>query len=597
MEDRFSPDVVDKLEQRYEELHLRLLGAAVSMGRDSSIVLEFDPSVDTASMTLEEPRVFKVGPDFLLNRSTEDLITISQHEGCHADISRVGSGSFFKSEKLRALLNVGEDLRVNARAMDRAPGRKETYHDFFRRYYWGKYNELSTDEIPNLLPHEAFLQGIMSREYGETSPWDDDPIVGEAINEAWVGVQGAKTSRPVENMPDEMTVQQHFAQFEEILKQEVLPIYERLYEESLKQVEQGLKDGTMQSGQGRSTIDPNDLSAEAKKILEERAKKIADAHAPLEDLGKQQQRAREIFGEDKDTQEGEGQPGKSKYAPGSLGDLLQNRHDDHRRRQEALKGKTYSQHLAALGDLPSRVFTVLDGLLKPNTDFEFEGHFTSGPRVDVERAIKAIHGLLTNLRVFERKVEPTGNDYRFSLLTDCSGSMADDGPREAGGLGLCGMFVDVFERLGLPYGLDAFHNGYIPLKGFETSLKTVQERNDFFNFLRLNIWGGGSTNIREGIQGSIERVQNERRINPREQDIVFVLTDGEENVGDGPAIRALCEEAAKEGIIVVGIGIGEGMEMVRQHFPIYLVENNPLNLPQLLAEFIKEYVKIQEEEW
>ncbi|KXK21637.1 MAG: von Willebrand factor type A domain protein [Armatimonadetes bacterium OLB18] len=243
-----------------------------------------------------------------------------------------------------------------------------------------------------------------------------------------------------------------------------------------------------------------------------------------------------------------------------------------------------------------KIFAVFDKLLKPNSDFEYEGHFTSGPRIEVERAVKAVHGMLTRLAVFQRKVDPASKDYRFSLLLDGSGSMADNSVRQRGGLGLAAVFVDVFERLGLPYSLDAFHDSYIPLKGFRQSLKTVGQRNQFFNNLILNHWGGGGTNLRGGIAGSLKRILAEQKTDRRDIEFLFVLTDGEETNFDGPEIRTLCSQAAKQGIIVVGIGIGEGMQTVRTHFPVHLTETNPERLPGLIMEFIKEYAQSRVEE-
>jgi hypothetical protein len=275
--------------------------------------------------------------------------------------------------------------------------------------------------------------------------------------------------------------------------------------------------------------------------------------------------------------------------------FLEGRRRDQEMAQGNLSGQGYSKALLDFKDLSNRVFQVFDQYLKPNTDFELEGHFTSGPRLDVERAIKAMNGLLPNLRVFQRKVEPAAKDYRFSLLLDASGSMADGGPRQRGGLGLAALFVDVFERLGIPYGLDVFNDSFVPLKGFSARLSSTEDRNRLFNGLKSSVWGRGGTNLREGLQESLKKITSERSKNPREREFLFVLTDGMEYRFGNPTLRQVCEEAMKKGIIVVGIGIGEGMQTVSEHFPIHLIEKNPENLPRLLAEFIKEYVRKEEE--
>ncbi|KXK21636.1 MAG: AAA domain (dynein-related subfamily), partial [Armatimonadetes bacterium OLB18] len=194
------------LEERYAELKNRLLGAAASMGRTGEITLEFDLGTATASMTLESPRVFHIGPDFLLTRGIEEMLTVAQHEGGHADISRIGSGYFFSSEKNRALLNVVEDLRVNARAMERAPGRSGEYLRFLKSYYAKSYEEIPQARIPELLPHEAFLQAAMARIYGGQTPWEKDPRVSQALTEALPHIQEAMELRPKDDNPEETKV-------------------------------------------------------------------------------------------------------------------------------------------------------------------------------------------------------------------------------------------------------------------------------------------------------------------------------------------------------------------------------------------------------
>ena len=86
-----------------------------------------------------------------------------------------------------------------------------------------------------------------------------------------------------------------------------------------------------------------------------------------------------------------------------------------------------------------------------------------------------------------------------------------------------------------------------------------------------------------------------RKSDPRDVEFLFVLTDGEEMNTEGPTIRQLCEAAAKRGVIVVGIGMGEGMKRVEENFPFHLVEQNPERLPELLADFLKEYVQSMQE--
>ncbi|MFH0798706.1 MAG: VWA domain-containing protein [Pseudomonadota bacterium] len=134
--------------------------------------------------------------------------------------------------------------------------------------------------------------------------------------------------------------------------------------------------------------------------------------------------------------------------------------------------------------------------------------------------------------------------------------------------------------------MDAIRNEHLRQRA-----ATPDEKNEFFNDIFHRYWGQGATNLRDGVAGVIERARQARRKNPKEAiDVVFVLTDGEETHAIGPTVREQVEAAGKEGILVVGVGIGGGMDTVRREFPVHLVESNPLELPALISEFIKRFV-------
>lgn len=601
-------EVVALIDARFNDLSRRLLGEAVSSGRDPDISIVFDPKTKTASMSAEKPRTFKIGPFLLAKKDVEDLLNVALHEGSHADISRVGTGFFYDNKIANALLGVVEDMRVNARAMERTPGRAVSYRAMLKHDYGEQFDALKEGEFPKLLPHEGFLDALLAIEYGGDSVWLDDPVVGKALRDAAPSVAKAIAARPREANPSEESVRLHFARFETILKNEILPIYEKLVALSREELEKRQQ----KSGKDKKSDDNN-----GDDTMESRAEKISEA---LGSPGASGKNGKGTGKDQKDAAQGEsatapgddGKPAKPQNGsqapegkedqpnPNDAADALKNmaraRQKTENADKEWLQNNAYSDLMKDLSTLADRVFAVFDRLLKPNADPENDEHFFSGNDLDIDRAVRITMGLSTDMRAFLRPSDPQARSYRFSLLLDASGSMNRDTTRKRGGLGLAALFVDVFERLGLPYGIDAFHDKYIPLKDFSKNLKLAPKRNEFFNDVVKNVFGKGSTAIRLGMIGALDRIRKERKTNPRGTEFLFVLTDGEEEIKIGTPIREQCLKAAKEGIIVVGIGIGEGMGMARKHFPVNLVTDDPEKLPALIAEFIKRYAQAAIEE-
>ena len=625
-------EVIQLMEEKFADLHNRLLGAAVAMGRDPDVTLEFDIATETASMTIVRPRTFRLGPALLIKKSAEDLLSVAQHEGAHADISRMPEEFFLTNEPYKALLFAVEDLRVNARVMDRAPGRTPEYAGMLRGDYSEKFDALKTEELPELLPHEAFMNALFSKTYGGSSAWENHPIVGPALKKAWPAVLKAVAAKPREFYPTEASVNRHFEKFQRIVREDILPIYDKLLETSREELNKRQKDGegeskeggeSQKSGESKSGSSSDGKTSKGKstdQTLDERSRQLADslgANTQKGDAGEKQDSsqsgANSKGGGQSDSSSknsGEASEGGSSDAKGASGqskagtprsesdgvkDFVRQKQQEKKREDEFLDKNAYSKLIASFKTLADRIFTVFDRLLKPNSDVEYEDRAKSGPRLDVERAVRAVKGALTKLDVFQKRSDPSSKNYRFSLLLDASGSMKE-GNKERGGLGLAALFMDVFERLEIPYSLDAFHDKYLALKGFADNMKPVSERNRFFNELHAGPWGKGGTNLRQGVAGILERIRKERKTSPREREFLFVLTDGDETNSGGMPVREQCEAAAKEGIIVVGIGIGDGMDAVHKHFPIHLVEANPEKLPELIEEFIREFVRQEMED-
>ena len=69
--------------------------------------------------------------------------------------------------------------------------------------------------------------------------------------------------------------------------------------------------------------------------------------------------------------------------------------------------------------------------------------------------------------------------------------------------------------------------------------------------------------------------------------VVIVISDGEGKEGE---LRGVIEKAAKEGIKVIGVGIGDGMAYAKKVYPKCLTVPNVQDLPFKLADLLEEEI-------
>ena len=82
---------------------------------------------------------------------------------------------------------------------------------------------------------------------------------------------------------------------------------------------------------------------------------------------------------------------------------------------------------------------------------------------------------------------------------------------------------------------------------------------------------------------------------PSSTHVIVVISDGEGNVGGGPEVqRQLARKIeGDEGIKVIGIGIGDGVEAVKHVYQHPVVVDDVTRLPRALGRILEEEVEIQ----
>ncbi len=252
----------------------------------------------------------------------------------------------------------------------------------------------------------------------------------------------------------------------------------------------------------------------------------------------------------------------------------------------------------------SRLVDILSGRLEnifsKNDRFNWDDrHFKSGPSVSIKRWIKSEARGWRNqddFKVFKRKLLPTKRDYKFSLLIDVSGSMAGERMRYA--LQTAVTFMESLERLGIDFNLLGFAEKVYLYKNFspnQTSPETlnVGEKNRLIEAVERA--GGGATwdaeavltalkgDSQKGISGLYDQ-NGERRV-------LIVMTDGEGNGAGSNEMGEVLAEAKRQGVEVIGVGIGAGMAYVQKRYPRYILEPTMETAPQAIADVLEREVE------
>lgn len=190
-----------------------------------------------------------------------------------------------------------------------------------------------------------------------------------------------------------------------------------------------------------------------------------------------------------------------------------------------------------------------------------------GDDIDIDAFIEAKHSPYPSLDFFqeERKGKPI-TDLAVSVLVDCSGSM-ESGGRDRCAYATATMVVAACGDNQVPTEIEAFSDSNVLyLKRFDEDPEVAAERLGLLDHNLYDCYHGyagmwGGTRLSEALKVVVSKLEVHEG---NAFKILFVITDGQTD--DNDAVRELIEHAKDRGVIVVAIGIGVGVDGLRQCF-------------------------------
>lgn len=214
--------------------------------------------------------------------------------------------------------------------------------------------------------------------------------------------------------------------------------------------------------------------------------------------------------------------------------------------------------------------------------------YRSGPRLNVFRAMQFASGAKTDAyrEMWDRKTAPQRFDYKFSLVIDTSSSMSKGGKITETRKAVI-VLAEVLKRLGIDFEILVF-NGYInvmPIKDFENEFTTETEGN-IVNYLSSP---EGSTPTSSALERAHQGLKNYHA----KDNFIVMLTDGQPcPEGQKPTKKLVREILQNEELVVkiIGLGLGQDTEFVKQLFPSALSNIEAKDLPETLAALLEEMI-------
>lgn len=207
--------------------------------------------------------------------------------------------------------------------------------------------------------------------------------------------------------------------------------------------------------------------------------------------------------------------------------------------------------------------------LKDSSAPEVISRLSSGSDVNLDDYIEIEATDSPSISFFQEEIPGREiTDLAVSILVDCSGSMEGESCRTA--MTACSLICLGCEAAGVPSEVTAYSSGdVIWIKRFEEDVATAKP---YFGLLdhgceksyldednAIWLWGGTTTEDAAALV-----IQSLRGYEGKACKLLFVITDG--YTSDIERMKEVVSAARKDGIIVIGVGIGVGRDALERNF-------------------------------
>lgn len=227
----------------------------------------------------------------------------------------------------------------------------------------------------------------------------------------------------------------------------------------------------------------------------------------------------------------------------------------------------------------------LEKVLTAKNKSGYAGKFRTGPKLDKRRLYRF---KLDDFRLFKRRYEENNLDYVFSLVVDESGSMT--GKKTENAQAACFLFATVLDKIKIPFSLHGFNSLIKHYKGFQEAYS--QEKGlEIIRKMSKNTYDVSQAGYNNDGQ-AISEVASKMK-GTAEQKIMIVISDGDPaptGIGHNFDLCTEIKKAEKQGVKVIGVGIGEG-QRVAEYYHTNLVVRDIEDLPQTIVSQLKKELK------
>ncbi len=546
----------------------------------------------------------------LITKGTETTLGYALHEGGHRDITRMIDKFWFTRETLRALYNVVEDPRVNTYEETKWPGSNE-YLSKTYELEWPKLDSTKPIEYYDdykVQPHLQFLNSIIYYyRHGVIDPRIKNQYVEEIFNKSINAIKNAYSKHPPTLNPSEDQKREAQRKMGEILKDKVLPEYEKLIAESAKIIEQGMLNGNIQLSLGPTatptgigTLSTDELTQKTRDYIEVKSKEIADKFEAKitrrdveqlkDDIAKERKR-QEL---NKSLNSGDGDNVQS------LNDLMKQK-IKYERLRNAQKSE-WDKYYSPIASLVTTLIGLLENELTKDARPKYHGFFRTGKKIDMRKYLqyKASAYDPAYEKFWMQKALPSKPSINFTLVIDESGSMVE-GERDTNALKSLVLFIELLNHFDLDFNIIGFSDTALIHKEFDEDITSVNK--DVFIRKVFNHMGVGATDDSSALEMAVDTIIKESEADHK---VILIISDGEGNVGKSKnagidkfghyynfTLKENLKKADRNGIDVIGIGIGEGIKYVPDIYAKSVVEERIDHLPHAFADLMIE--KILEE--